>query len=139
MATGSPAAVSTSGQAPPRGGLRGVIGRAQQAVGVLQVGQDFFVFPDVVAAGEDIHPLVQEEVGHLGGDADAAGGVFAVGHHQVDEIAVHRPGQEFFHRPAARGPDDIADEQDIHGLTPPQRAYSTDRVSRMTVTLICPG
>ena len=50
-----------------------------------------------------------------------------------------RPGQEFFHCPAARGPDDIADEQDIHELTQPQRAYSTDRVSRMTVTLICPG
>ena len=76
---------------------------------------------------------VGELVEHLGRDAEAAGGVLDVDYDVVDVPAVHQLGQESRRGLSAGLADHVADEQQLH------LANSTARVSRITVTLICPG
>ena len=86
----------------------------------------------MVAAGGQVDRQVGELVEHLGRDAEAAGGVLDVDY-DVDVPAVHQLGQELRRGLSAGLADHVADEQQLH------LANSTARVSRITVTLICPG
>jgi hypothetical protein len=102
-------------------------------VGVEQ-GHPLLLVPDVVAGGPHVHRADLELGEDLGGDAEAAGRVLDVGDHEVDPLAVDELLEVVGHRLAAGRPHDVADEQQSGHL-----AYSTARVSRITVTLICPG
>ncbi len=70
----------------------------------------------------------------LGGDADAPGGVLEVEDRVVDPVLLDELREEALSGSPARAADDVADEEQ-----PRHRAYSIDRVSRITVTLISPG
>jgi hypothetical protein len=96
-------------------------------------------------------------VGDRDREAHPAGQVLAVRGDEVDPPLGADPGQDLLDGQAAGLPDDVADEQDATGARRPRRgsvgrvaedrpadlagyfAYSTARVSRMTVTLIWPG
>jgi len=74
----------------------------------------------VVAGGQDVD--VHEEVlADVLGDAAAAGGVLAVGDDHGRRIFLDERGQELVHGPAARPPDDVAEEEDpeLSGHTRP--------------------
>jgi len=61
-----------------------VVGGAQETGLAGEIVVDFAFVPDVIAAREDVDAVAEELVGELRGDAEAAGGVFAVGDGQVD-------------------------------------------------------
>ncbi len=111
----------------------GIVGGAQQARLAVEQLDAFLLVPDVVAGGVAVDRQVGDLGHHLGGDAEAAGGVLDVDHHVVGPLAVHQPRQQVPERGAARPADHVADEEQPH------LAYSMARVSRITVTLICPG
>ena len=79
-------------------------------------------------------------------DADATARILAVGDQQIcalaggERLCAHLQGLP------ARFADDVAEEEDLHSLhagrrdgSHPHLAISDARVSRITVTLICPG
>src|ERR1019366_7378062 len=63
-----------------------IIERAQKAFFVLEQFHDFLLVPQMVAAGDDVHARRKNFPGGLGGDAGAAGGVFAVGDDEIERV-----------------------------------------------------
>jgi hypothetical protein len=103
------------------GSADGVVGGAEDAaaagVGVGWDGhvfEDLFFVPDVVAGGDDVGAQVEELVGDGGGEAEAAGGVFAVDDEEIDGVGFEDVREVFADDVAAGGAEDIADEEDIH-------------------------
>src|SRR5690606_3304416 len=103
---------------------------------------------------------LEQFLGNRGGDAAAARGVFPVGDDEMRAVRFPEPGHHPAHRFPSRTADDVSDKNHVHGVFPPAGkkvaaccaatfqllpyggsylAYSTARVSRMTVTLIWPG
>ena len=116
----------------PRGALR-VVRRPQQPRLVHQQSRTSFLsqtwLPVVKAVDRQLVELGQDLRRH----AEAAGHVLDVDHDVVDPVLVDQLRQQALQRLAPGLADHVADEQQLH------RAYSTARVSRMTVTLIWPG
>ena len=99
----------------------GVVGGAEDAaaagVGVGGDGhvfEDLFFVPDVVAGGDDVGAEVEEFFGDGGGDAEAAGGVFAVDDEEVDGVGFEDVGKVLAYDVAAGGSEDIADKENVH-------------------------
>src|SRR5438094_615998 len=69
----------------------------------------------MVAAGDDIDATGEQFFGDPGGDAVAAGGVFAVGDDEIERLLFAKYGQERFDRVTSRLADNIADEKQFHG------------------------
>jgi hypothetical protein len=110
----------------------------------------------VVARGDHVDARAEEELGGGCSQAHPAGKVLAVGRDEIDPASAAQVGQERLDREAAGLADDVADQQDAAGAGRARRipvggvaeadaamlayfAYSTARVSRITVTLIWPG
>src|SRR4029077_9759107 len=67
-------------------------------------------------------------------------GVLDVHDREVDFVAVDDSRQRLVQRAPPGRAHDVADEENVHpSASSAQRAYSTERVSRITVTLIWPG
>ena len=103
------------------GGADGVVGGAEDAaaagVGVGGDGhvfEDLFFVPDVIAGGDDVGAEVEELFGDGGGEAEAAGGVFAVDDKEIDGVGFKDVREVFADDVAAGGAKDIADKEDIH-------------------------
>ena len=145
---------------PRPGDLVGaVVVRAEHPLVRLEVRVDLLLVPDVVAGGDDVHAGGQDRVGGRRGQPHPAGDVLAVGGHEVDAARLAQLREQPLDRLAAGLADHVADHQDTAGALRPWRvavrdvpearppdgggrvyfAYSTARVSRMTVTLIWPG
>ena len=56
------------------------------SVGRVHVVDDLALVPDVIAGGDDINAEFEQLFGYLRCDAEAAGGVFAVGDGEVDAV-----------------------------------------------------
>ena len=67
----------------PAGHPAGIVGGAEDALLLVQIGADLDAVPGVVAQGDDIGPGLQDAPGLGGGDAHA-GGVLSVDHGKVD-------------------------------------------------------
>jgi hypothetical protein len=115
----------------------------------------------VVARGDDVDAAAEEDLGGCDGQPEAAGEVLAVGRDEVDPPFRPEVRQDPLEGQPARLADDVADEEDAAGsrwtrgiavgrvaepgppdgavAEPGYFAYSTARVSRITVTLIWPG
>ena len=95
----------------------------------------------MVAGGNDVDTGVEQLFGHLERDAETGGGVLAVANDEIDLVFIPEAGQVFPNGLPSGSSNDVADHQDAHGVVgeAPYRAYSTARVSRMTMTLIWPG
>lgn len=117
---------------PARVALRVVV-RSQDTRILLEEGEAFLLVPDVVARGVAVDRQVLDLGHRLVRDAEAARHVLDVDHGVVDPVLVDQPRQQAVERAPAGLAHDVADEQQLH------RANSTERVSRMTVTLIWPG
>ena len=83
-------------------------------------------------------PHIEQHPGMCGGDPHAAGDVLPVGDDKVDSLTYYS-GEEFRHRAPSPFPYYISDNEYLQRSLTLYFAYSTARVSRMTVTLICPG
>ena len=152
----------------PEAAARDVVGAvvvgAQDAVVGVQEWVDLALVPDVVAARDDVDPGREHGLRGRWREAHAACHVLAVGGHEVDPALLAEPGQHALDRLAAGLADQVADHQHAAcsgwpGRAPvrwvaearpaewsggrlavgPYFAYSTARVSRITVTLIWPG
>ena len=86
--------------------------------------------PDVVAGGEHVHPGVEQLEGDLGRDAGAVGRVLAVGDHEVDGALFLERGKPPQERVAPRLAEHVADEEDVHRLSPPSAARRQAALSR---------
>ena len=100
---------------------RRVVGGAKDAAaadvrvgGDVDVLEDLFLVPDVVAGGDDVRAEVEELFCDGGREAEAAGGVFAVDDEEIDGVGFKHVGQVFADDVAAGGAEDIADKEDIH-------------------------
>src|SRR5439155_18786160 len=86
---------------------------------LAQVAQALLAVPDVVAAGQDVDAGREQPARRVAGEAEAARGVLAVAHHQVEGVAALELGQKRLHHVAARRSDDVGDEEDVeHGPGP---------------------
>ncbi len=140
------------------GGVAGEVGGPAEAVGPFEEREDLVLAVDVVAQGEDVDARLDQLLVGADGQARAARGVLGVADDQVELPAVDQPRQDLADDLAAGRADDVADEQDLQGHErgfqavrarrdrnnsraerADQRAYSTARVSRRTVTLTSPG
>ena len=78
----------------------------------LQVVDDLALVPDVIAGGEDVDAEVEKLVDDLRSDAEAAGGVFAVGDNQVDAVLLLTSRADARWTMVRPGPsEDVADEE----------------------------
>jgi len=89
-----------------------VVGRAHDRAALVEVGPELAVAVGVVAEGDHVHPGGEQLVRVLGGDADPARGVLAVGHHPVERELLAERGEQRPERAAPGRGHDIADEQD---------------------------
>ena len=80
-----------------------------------QVLEYFLAIPAMVPAGEDVDAVLQEVVGDFGGDAEAGGGVFAIGDDQVDLALRDEIGETIANDLAAGGAYDVPDKENAHG------------------------
>src|SRR5262249_6945448 len=104
---------------------------------------------DVIAGGQHIDAGVEEVAHTLAVDAGAACSVLTVRNHQIESFTIDEARQDRPARPAARRADNVTEEQDPHETRlcisrsrAEQTRYlanSLALVSRITVTLICPG
>ena len=99
----------------------GVVGGAEDAAAAeVRIGgnghvlEDLALVPDVVAGGDDVRSHVEDFFGERGGDAEAAGGVFAVDDEEVDGVGFDDVGEMLAYDVAAGGAEDVADEEDVH-------------------------
>src|SRR5579859_5814518 len=68
----------------------------------------------MIAAGDDVHTGRKNLFGSLRRDAGTAGGIFAVGDHEIRAVLTAHPRKQLLHRPASRFAHDIPDEQNLH-------------------------
>ena len=68
------------------GRTRWIIQRAQKAFFTGEQFHDFFLVPQMVAGGDDVHACRKNFLGGFGRDAGAAGGVFAIGDDEVERV-----------------------------------------------------
>ena len=102
------------------GVARRVVGGAEEARLALEVGQGLLLVPDVVARGQDVD-LEEQVPADLLGDADAPGGVLAVGDDDRRRVFPDELGQEPLQGPPAGMADDVPEEEDpgLIGHIPP--------------------
>jgi len=88
------------------------VGRAQDALLLVEVAIDLAAAVGVVAQRDDVDALAQERVGDLGRDAHAAGGVLGVDDHEGGRQTLAQDRQQAQQRASPEASDEIADEQD---------------------------
>ena len=93
------------------GGAGREVGRADDPRLGFEEGDDLPPVPGMVAEGDHVGAGLQEGPGHVGGEAEAVGGVLAVHHHEVEPEAIAQSGQGGGQRVAAGAADDVAQEK----------------------------
>ena len=95
---------------------RGVVGRSYYTFQLVYNGQELFLVPDVIAAGDDVHASVEDFQGDFPGEAESPGPVLPIGHHQIHLVVLHEPGEPHLQGSSARLAHDVADEDDFHSV-----------------------
>ena len=114
-----------------------VRGAQDVRLGVEHRDEVLFV-PDVVAVGQDVYPGGEQLAHDLFRKAEARGAVFAVRYDEVEAAELRaQTGNHPRRRRASGAAHNVSDEEHAHGGA--YFAYSTARVSRISVTFICPG
>ena len=68
----------------------------------------------MIAGGDDVNIQFEEFFGERGSDAEAGGGIFAVGDDKIDELIADDAGQTVFDDGASGASEDVADEENAH-------------------------
>ena len=92
----------------------GIIRGPQDAVFLLDIGEDFLLVGPVIAGGDHIDAAGEEFLGDGAGEAEAAGGILAIGDDQIELQRVAQARQFGRHHVAARLADDVAQEKNVH-------------------------
>ena len=71
----------------------------------------FAFVPDVISGRDEVDTSGKHLIGGLLGQAETAGGVFAVGDHSIDVVQFAREFEVLLEYFASRCADDIADDQ----------------------------
>jgi len=127
------------GDVPNPRRARGEVGRAEEQVLLPDVLDDLLLVPDVVARGHHVHALLEEGPRDERGDAEARRRVLHVDDGQVGLVLLAEARQGARAPPCAPAPRHVADADDGERLGQGYFATSTARVSRITITLMCPG
>jgi len=96
----------------------------------------------MVAGCQHVYVRIEQFFDNLPGNPETGCGILAIGDHQVHVMRGNQRRQQFPNRPASGFADNIADKKNFHYLLISTQVYLAKletRVSRMTVTLICPG
>jgi hypothetical protein len=88
----------------------GEIRRTQQARFVREILQNLLAVPDVVAAREDFDAAGEQFVGDARRDAEAGGGIFAIGDAEINFALGEDVREPVVNDLAAGRADDVADE-----------------------------
>jgi hypothetical protein len=96
----------------------GEIQRANETRRAFDEHQRLALVPGVVAERDRVGAGVDQVVVDRLGDAEAAGGVLAVGDDEVELPVAHQTRQPLQHDGAPRTPDDVANEENAHELMP---------------------
>ena len=91
-----------------------IVDRAQEPLVPVGEDQRLALVPDVVAGGDAVGAGGDELQEDLLGDAEAAGGVLAVHHDEVEAVPGDQAGQLLLHGRAAGAADDVAEEEEPH-------------------------
>jgi hypothetical protein len=94
----------------------GEVGGAKKPRLPRNVVEDLFLVPDVVARRHHVDAVAQDSVGDVSGHAEAGGGVFDVGNHQVDAVLGDQRRDRALGDLAPRLAEDVADEEDLHSV-----------------------
>jgi hypothetical protein len=78
----------------------------------LEVINDFFFVPDMIAGGEDVGTHVKELVGNGGSEAESARGVFGIDDDEVNGMAGDDVAEVLANDAAARAAEYVTDEED---------------------------
>lgn len=100
----------------------------------VKEGQALLLVPYVVSRRPDINRKVIHLFENRSRDPEATRCIFNVDGNEIDLLSVDKTLQFAPQCPAPRAAHHVTYEQQSN-----QRAYSTALVSRITVTLICPG
>src|SRR5439155_20112632 len=122
---------------PPTSGIaRREVDRSYAVLERVDVLHELPLIPHVVAVRDHVGAGVVDLARDVRSQARPARGVLAVHDGHVDAQLALQLRKERRDRVTARAPHHITDEEDAQGLSRQSYlAYSTDRVSRMTVTL----
>jgi len=107
-----PAGLDDPATTPGRAGR--VVRGPNDAVGLVERATEFAFVPNVVAGGDEVHACREHLVGRLLGEAEAAGGVFAVRDHHVGVVLFADEREMFGQRLAARRADHVGDGKDCN-------------------------
>ena len=110
-----------------------IIGRPKEARLTGEIVENFLLIPGMVSCRNDGKTHVEQLFRQLRRDAKPGGRVFTVPNNNINLPLSDQSGNGSGHRTAPGLSKDIADEENLH------LAYSTYRLSRMTVTRIVPG
>jgi hypothetical protein len=96
------------GSAPRR--AAGKIGRTQEPLLARREFQRLALVPHMIAGGHHIGAGLQRGLEDVFGDAEAAGGVFAVDDHEIEPEIGNQAGQALPYRHASRPPHHVAEK-----------------------------
>ena len=96
----------------------GIIDRAQDAIFLVDVSENFLLVGPVIAGGNHVYPHGEIFLGDGAGEAEAARRIFAIGDDQVGLEGGFQGRQLMRHGIAARLADHIAQEKNIHRAAP---------------------
>jgi len=92
----------------------GIVARTQNAVLVIDEGQNLALISPMVAGGDAIDPGAKKLIGHRPSQAEAARGIFGIGDDEIGFQDVFQAGELGRNHVPARPPDDVANEQKSH-------------------------
>jgi len=92
-----------------------VVGRTNHSVGPVEELICLPMAVHVIAGGDHVDADLEQLVGGLCGDPDAAGGVLAVGDYEVGRVPLAQPGHRRGEPVSTGAADDVRDEEDAHG------------------------
>ena len=104
--------------APRPGAPFGKLIGPEQAVMPLDEDQRLALVPDVIAGGHDVGSGVEELKQDRLGDAEPAGGVLAIDHHEMRAVAFAQARQRLDERRPARSADHVTEKENPHHLPP---------------------
>ena len=99
-----------------RAGLQ--VERADEARLAGNIADQLLLVPDVVARGQHVDPGVEERLADLDRDAETGGGVLAVDDERIELQPLAQFGRALDQDGTARSPDDIADVEQAHAVSP---------------------
>ena len=91
-----------------------IIDRTHEAFFTHEQFHHFLLIPQMIAAGDGIHSRSKDFVSHLGRDAVAASGVFAIGDNEVQAVLRAQFGKNEFDGSASGFTHDVANEKNLH-------------------------